>query len=313
MKHSAVTGDGAKTFVLLLASLLRVIHSTACKEPNVCHAYKSREAAQAAAARHLADKLLAFASEDLDDLIAAGVLPYGRCLSWGDVTVKQDHLKSHCVRQLLVSFFRTRLGRTHCDFMSDLTCELLTSFRSKDEPPSSSLRFIKDNWSALHTPVSGFPIGCSRVIEGQVIHRDFATPCPQSNRQTVKAVVVTGYLQPKLLGAGEVLELGGGERQMEDTSIVRFSAWAERSLECVVADLQRWGVSVILCAAKQSGAVLAAAAQADMSVVECVSEDELSLFCLLSGARPLSDCRMIEQDHVATLTFCQPILLGAHR
>ncbi|XP_031149224.1 Bardet-Biedl syndrome 10 protein [Sander lucioperca] len=321
LKHSTVTGDGSKTFILLLASLLRMIQKTACKEPNVSHTYNSRETAEASTARHLADKMLAFALEELDDIIAMGVVPYGCCLSWEDFTAKTKLPActiNHCVQKLLASFFHSRLGRTHCDFISNLTCEMLTHWKFKRDLPSSSLQFVNDNFAALHTPVSGFPISCSRLIEGQVIHRDFATPCPQTDHQPVKAVVVTGCLQPKLLNAGEVLVLGCGEQGREEnsrkeSSIVQFTAWAERSLECVIAKLQSLGASVLLSAVKQSAAVLALAAQAEMCIVECVSEDELSLFAQLSGATPVSDSWKIEPEHVATLTFCRPILLGAHR
>uniref|UniRef100_A0A3Q3S0P8 Bardet-Biedl syndrome 10 n=1 Tax=Mastacembelus armatus TaxID=205130 RepID=A0A3Q3S0P8_9TELE len=268
-KHSTATGDGSKTFILLLASLLRMIHTAACKEPNVSCTYNSREAAETAAARRLADKLLAFALEELDDLITMGVIPYGH-----------SHTSNHSLQRLLVSFFQTRLGYTHCDFISNLICELLTYWRCKNNPPSLSLQFINDNFPALHTPVSGFPVTCSRLVEGQVIHRDFSTPCSHTDCEPVKAVVFTGCLQ---------------------------------LLERVIAILQSLGISVLLSAAKQSAAVLALARQANICVVECISEDELSLFIQLSGATPVSDCLMIEPEHVATLTFCRPILLGAHR
>uniref|UniRef100_A0A8C2WCY2 Bardet-Biedl syndrome 10 n=1 Tax=Cyclopterus lumpus TaxID=8103 RepID=A0A8C2WCY2_CYCLU len=294
LKHSTVTGDGSKTFILLMASLLRIIHTTACKEPNLSLTYNSKAAAEAATARHLADNMLAFALEELDDLIAIGVVPYGCCLSWEDFTAKtqlQAHTNNHCVQSLLASFFYSRLGRTHCEFMSNLTCELLTHWKIENDLPSSSLHFVNDNLAALHTAVSGFPISCSRLIKGQVIHRDFAAHCPQTDHQPVKAVVFTGYLQ----------------------NIVHFSTWAERSLECVIAKLQSLGVSVLLSAVKQTAAVLALALQAEMSIVECVSEDELSLFARLSRATPVRDCWVIEPEHVATLTFCRPILLGAHR
>lgn len=315
LNHSTVTGDGSKTFILLMASLLRIIHTTACKEPHLSHTYNSKAAAEAATARHLADKLLAFALEELDDLIAIAVVPYGCCLSWEDFTAKtqlQAHTNSHCVQNLLASFFYSRLGRTHCELMSNLTCELLTHWKIENDLPSSSLHFVNDNLAALHTPVSGFPISCSRLIMGQVIHRDFAAHCPQTDHQLVKAVVFTGYLQPKLLRAEEVLELGCGE-QGQQRKIVHFSAWAERSLECVIAKLRSLGVSVLMSAVKQSAAVLALALQAEMSVVECVSEDELTLFARLSRTTPVTDCWMIEPEHVATLTYCRPILLGAHR
>lgn len=315
LKHSTVTGDGSKTFIILLASLLRMIHRKACKESSVSHTYNSREAAEAATARHLADKLLVFALEELDGLIATGVVPYGCCLSWEDFiseTQLPAHKSHYCVKRLLASFFHSRLGHSHSDFISDLTCKLLTHWKFKNDRPSVSLHFVNDNFSALHTPVSGFPVSCSRLIEGQVIHRDFATPCPQTDQQPVKAVVFSGYLQPTLLSAGEVLELGCKE-QGKEISIMQFNSWAEMSLERVFANLQSLGVSVIVSAVKQSDAVLTLAAQADMCIVECVSEDELSLFIQLNGATPISDCWMIEADHVATLTFCRPILLGAHR
>ena len=260
-------------------------------------------------------KILAFSLEELDDLIVTGVGPHGYFVLWEDLTAQTQspgHTNFHSVPKLLASFFHSRLGRAHSDFISDLTCDLFAHWTFKNEQPPSSLQFVNDNFPALHTPVSGFPVNCSRLIEGQIIHRDFAMPCPQTDRQPVKAVVFTRCLQPKLLSAGEVLELECGE-QGKERSIVQFNAWAETSLECVIANLQRLGVSVLLSAVKQSAAVLALAAQADIRIVECVSEDELSLFALLSGARPVLDCWMIEPDHIATLTFCRPILLGAHR
>ncbi|KAM8892174.1 BBSome complex assembly protein BBS10 isoform 2-T4 [Spinachia spinachia] len=313
LKHSTATGDGSKTFIILMASLLRIIHTTACREPHVSRFYNSKAAAETASARHLADKMLTFASEKLDDLIATAVVPYGCCLSWEDFTAKSQALSNNpCVQNLLTSFFQSRVGPTHCELMSSLTCELLTNWKFKNDSPPSSLHFVRDNLAALHTPVTGFPISFSRLVEGQVIHRDFAAPCQRADLQPVKAVVFTGYLQPKLLRAGEVLELGRGE-QGEQRNIVEFSAWAERSLECVLANLQSLGVSLLLTAVKQSAAVLALATQAEMSIVECVSEDELSLFERLSGATPVRDYWVIEPEHVATLTFCKPILLGAHR
>ncbi|XP_035012887.1 Bardet-Biedl syndrome 10 protein [Hippoglossus stenolepis] len=316
-KHSSSTGDGSKTFILLLASLLRMIHTKACKEPNVSHTYSSREAAEAATARRFADELLTFALEDLEDLIAVGVAPYGFCVSWEDFTAKSHppaaHSDTHCVQKLLASFFHTRLGHTHCDFISNLTCEVLRNWTFINDLPSSALHFVNDNFPALHTPVTGFPISCSRLIEGQVIHRDFAVPCPRTEDQSVKAVVFSGYLQPRILSAGDVLKVGCGGQVAEEKSLVEFSAWSERSLQCVIANLQRLGVSVLLSAVKQSAAVLALAAQARMCVVECISKDELALFAKLSGTTPVSDCWTIESQNVSTLTFCRPILLGVHR
>lgn len=315
-KHSSATGDGSKTFILLLASLLRLIHAAASKESNVSHSYNSTKAAEAATARHLADKLLAFGLKELDELIATGVVPYGGCISWEDFTVEAQTpslTNNLCVQKLLRSFFHTRCGYTHCDFNSHLTCELLSHWKFKNQLPSFSLQLVSDYFPALHTPVLGFPVRSSRLIEGQVIHRDFATPPLKTDHQPVKAVVLTGSLQPTLLSTGDVLELGYRGRMKEGRSILHFSSWMESSLQGVIAKLQSLGVCVLLSAVKQSAAVLALATQAEMCLVECVSEDELSLFSQLSGTTPIWDCSMIESEHVATLAFCRPIQLGAHR
>ncbi|XP_014838548.1 PREDICTED: Bardet-Biedl syndrome 10 protein isoform X1 [Poecilia mexicana] len=309
-KHSTITGDGSKTFVLLLASLLRIIHATATKDPHMFQPHNSTEASEAATARHLADRLLEFALTELDELIVLNVLPHGFRVSLENFTAETHDLSC---QTLLVSFFRTRLGYAYCDFFRNLFCELLSHWKVKDDRPSFSIQFLNNSFLALHTQVSGVPVSCSRLIEGQVIHRDFATPCPQVRKQPLKAVVFNGYLQPKLLTTGDVLELRCGDKVTEDRGIVHFSSWTEKSVESIIATLQSFGVSVLLCALKQSSAVLAAATQAGMCLVECVSEEEISLFTQLSGVTPISDCRRIHPEHIATLTFCKPLLLGAHR
>ncbi|XP_038124672.1 Bardet-Biedl syndrome 10 protein [Cyprinodon tularosa] len=310
-KHSTATGDGSKTFVLILASLLRLIQAAATKGAHTSHSYTSTEMAEAATARHLADRLLEFALTELEALIAVNVLPHGFCISLEEVTEKSQHNRSF--QTLLLSFFHTRLGSVYCDFFRDLTCEMLSHWRVKDPRHSFSIQFLNNNFPALHTQVSGFPVGSSHLIEGQVIHRDFATPCPPVKKQLFKAVVFTGYLQPKVLAAGEVLELGCGDMVTKDSSIVHFSSWTEGSLKSIIASLQSFGVSVLLCALKQSPAALALATQSGMCIVECVSEEELSLFAQLSGVTPVSDCWGIQPEHITTLTFCKPLQLGAHR
>lgn len=312
LKHSTATGDGSKTFVLLLASLLRAFCAAACKEPNVSHTYMSRFSAEAATARHLAYKMLEFASRQLENLISTAVTPYGCSLSWEYIapTAKlQTRADSHCVQKLLASFFCSRLSRSQCDFATRLACDLLTSCKFQGSQPLTSLQFLTDNFPTLHTRVSGFPFTCSRLVEGQVIHRDFATPCPPTDSDLpVKAVVFTGDLEPEILTSGEVLELVRGQ-----TNIIQFKAWAESSLRCIFANLQRLGISLLLSAVKQSPAVLSLAAQANICVVECVSEDDLAFFAQLSHVQAVSDCQIIKPNNIATLTFCRPIHLGAHR
>uniref|UniRef100_A0A8C6SZC7 Bardet-Biedl syndrome 10 n=1 Tax=Neogobius melanostomus TaxID=47308 RepID=A0A8C6SZC7_9GOBI len=251
--HSARTGDGSKTFVLLLASLVRMIDAAAYKDPLASHSHCSREDVRSASARRLADELLSFSLQQLDDLLTVEVLPFGQHLMW------QDLHSTSPIQKFLSSFFYTRLGYNNCSFISGLLCELLSNWTSKDNTPFSSLEFVNDTWPALYTPVTGFPLAYSRLVEGQVI----------------------------------IETLDAGNRRQ----------WGYFAL----------GVSVLFSSVKQSVTVLALTAQAQIHVVECISQDELALFRHLSGAKPVSDYWSIQSEHVVPLEFCKPILLGAHR
>ncbi|KAJ0069403.1 hypothetical protein NL108_006019, partial [Boleophthalmus pectinirostris] len=298
-RHSARTGDGSKSFILLLASLVRKIKCAACTDQQMSLSYPSRACSKA---RCLADELLSFSLHHLDNVLGVGVLPYTQCLMWDEV-----HAALPCpVQKLLSAFFHTRLSQNHCSFISGLLCELLSNWTIKDNQPYSSLQFLNDSWPALYTPVVGFPIVYSRLLEGQVIHRDFAIPSTQTAQGPVKAIVLTSPLHPKFIEAGETLEIGG------KGDILHFSSFAESSLECVISYLCSLGVSVLLSSVKQPAVVLALAAQACISVVECISQEDLDLFIHLSEATAVSGFWNIQSKHVVSLAFCKAAVLGAH-
>ncbi|XP_029597801.1 BBSome complex assembly protein BBS10 [Salmo trutta] len=286
-RHSSVTGDGSKTFVLLLASLLREIQK---------HTRKARR--EGAGAKRLAEALLAFGLDELSDVITVGVAPHGSSLSDPHTPGQTD---THTLCRLLSAFLHTRLSPTHAEIISQLTCELLSHWSCHGD-------FINEHFPALHTAVSGFPIGCSRLLEGQVIHADFSTPLPLRDHGPIRALAVTEALEPSLLIGGTVLELGGANRGIESVC-VRLG----RRLDSVCIILQHLGVSLLLSSVRQSEAVLAAVGRHGVCVLECVCEEDLTLFSVLSGAQPVSDWSVIGQEHVATVTFCRPLVLGAHR
>ncbi|XP_042156115.1 Bardet-Biedl syndrome 10 protein isoform X2 [Oncorhynchus tshawytscha] len=286
-RHSSVTGDGSKTFVLLLASLLREIQK---------HTRKARQ--EGAGAKRLAEALLAFGLDELSDVITVAVAPHGSSLSDPHTPGQTD---THTLCRLLSAFLHTRISPTHAEIISQLTCELLSHWSCHGD-------FINEHFPALHTAVSGFPIGCSRLLEGQVIHADFSTPLPLRDHRPIRALAVTEPLEPSLLIDGTVLELGGANREIESVC-VRLG----RRLDSVCVILQHLGVSLLLSSVRQSEAFLAAVGRYGVCVLECVCEDDLTLFSVLSGAQPVSDWAVIGQEHVATVTFCRPLVLGAHR
>ncbi|KAK7891494.1 hypothetical protein WMY93_023457 [Mugilogobius chulae] len=294
--HSSRTGDGSKSFILLLASLARNIERAACSDQRS----SSASSTVRSAARRLAHQLLSLSLHRLDHLLSTAILPHSQQLVWEKVRAASQKSPVH---NLLSTFFRTRFNQNNATFLSDLLCELLSTCACKSPHPQSCLPFIIDKFPALCTPVTGFPVSCSRTLPGQIIHRDFASSSILPPKGPIKAIIVTTDLQPKL----ESLEL------RHERSILDFISYAESSVERFISCAQSLGVSVLLSTVKQSTAPLGVAAQAGVSVVECVDQEDTALFMRLSGAEAVWECGNVQPEQVVTLEFCKPILLGAHR
>ena len=180
----------------------------------------SQEPGEGAGAKRLAEELMAFGLDELADVIDVRVSPYCSALS-----ERKDAPDTNTLQSLMGGFLHTRLGRGHCEIIQRLTSEMLSQCACHDNLLVTSLSFIDAHFPALHTAISGFPIGSSRVIEGQVIHRDFSTPHPPADHRPIKVLMVTESLEPEILTGGTVLELdriGGG-----GTGVGGVFAWAQ--------------------------------------------------------------------------------------
>ncbi|XP_035257592.1 Bardet-Biedl syndrome 10 protein homolog [Anguilla anguilla] len=279
--HCKITGDGAKSFLLLLGALLRGIHS------DHLHGIQ---------ARRVAHILLSFQTLVLDGVIGQGLAP--RALS-----LLQD---SAHLRPLTDAYFRGKTASSHWGVLSQTACEFYRRWRCEQD--CTGVTLIARHFAALHTPVPGLPVSRSRVLQGLVIHRDFAVRCPGDG--PLRALATSVPLQSPLAPPGVSLNLASAAQAQRCCGGV--GGRAERGVAC----LRRLRVGLLLSAAKQSELALDLARRAGLSVVECVDSDELALFCRLAGAELFADpgdWSLIGEEHVATVTFCKPVVLGPDR
>ncbi|XP_035258087.1 Bardet-Biedl syndrome 10 protein homolog [Anguilla anguilla] len=279
--HCKITGDGAKSFLLLLGALLWGIHGD--------HHYGIQ-------ARRMAHILLSFQALVLDGMIGQGLAP--RALS-----LLQD--PAH-LRPLTDAYFRGKTASSHWGFLSQTACEFYRRWRCEQD--CTGVTLIARHFAALHTPVPGLPVSRSRVLQGLVIHRDFAVRCPGDG--PLRALATSVPLQSPLAPPGVSLNLASAAQAQRCCGGV--GGRAERGVAC----LRRLRVGLLLSAAKQSELALDLARRAGLSVVECVDSDELALFCRLAGAELFADpgdWSLIGEEHVATVTFCKPVVLGPDR
>ncbi|XP_041112202.1 Bardet-Biedl syndrome 10 protein homolog [Polyodon spathula] len=304
--HCSVTGDGTKSFILLLSALLRGLQASVDKgtaEQSTCHNFLGRAKERSEEVTHVTDCLLTFQTQVLDQIIRHHLNQHVTSLFTGDkMTLTNDKMGS-----IMEAYFCGKIGNVHYKFLSEMACDYFFKCTC-DQGRGQTLNLICRHFLDLHTAVKGFPIRSSRILEGLVLHRDFTVYC-QTDGQ-LKVLVVTEPIQPPLSDAGTTL-LHRSNFQLQSSNI-----WIAKRVEEIMNFLQQNQVKLLLSSVKQSDVVLYHAQLCGISVVQCIEADELSLFCYLAGIAPLSspwDILHSRDTDLANAVFCKPVLLGAHR
>ncbi|NXL10167.1 BBS10 protein, partial [Mesembrinibis cayennensis] len=160
----------------------------------------------------------------------------------------------------------------------------------------------------LHAAVAGLPVASSRVLPGLVLRRDFAAYCPAGGE--LRGVLVTEPLRPALAAPGVEFVV---ESEAQYQASLR---WISQRTEALMKRLQSNGIKLLLSSVKQEEVVIYYAKLYGVSVVECLSSEEVALICEITGVSPYApfgDNLHREITETAVATFCQPLLLGSKR
>uniref|UniRef100_A0A8C4RKP7 Bardet-Biedl syndrome 10 n=1 Tax=Erpetoichthys calabaricus TaxID=27687 RepID=A0A8C4RKP7_ERPCA len=298
--HCHVTGDGTKSFILLLAALLRGLRVMVMRETTRSTGRHGQHGLQL---KLLSDHLLAFQTQVLDHIVRCHLRQCASSLFLSDRDCKVTRSNA---KLLLEAYFYGKVGANHCQSLSTLACDYYLKCTGGDQC-NEVVGFICDHFEELHTKVVGIPSSSSRILEGLVLHRDFTEYWP--TEEELKILVITEPLQPPLVDASATLYL------QSDQQLQSSCAWIHQRVQEILSRLSVSGVRLILSSVKQTDLVLYHAKLNRISVVECMDPEELSLFCSISGAAPVSpwDIFLDQPTHLAQAQFCKSILLGAHR
>nr|XP_015208224.1 PREDICTED: Bardet-Biedl syndrome 10 protein isoform X4 [Lepisosteus oculatus] len=304
--HCSMTGDGAKSFILLLSALLRGLQASVEKgtgRQTTCHNSSGRGKQASQEVRQVANCLLTFQTQVLDGIIKQHLSQHVTSLfSNNGQTMSKDKMNL-----LMEAYFCGKTGNGDCRFLSQMACDYFFKCNCEQER-DSGLNLICSQFLELHTAVTGLPVHCSRILEGLVLHRDFTVYCPADGH--FKALVVTEPVQPSFSATGTTLYL------RSESQLQSCYSWISNRVEEVITSLQQNQVKLILSSVKQSDLVIYHAKLRGISVLECVEGEELSVFCHFNGVLPLAACwdiPHIRQEHLADVTFCKPVLLGSRR
>ncbi|XP_008942876.1 PREDICTED: Bardet-Biedl syndrome 10 protein, partial [Merops nubicus] len=156
--------------------------------------------------------------------------------------------------------------------------------------------------------VPGLPVASSRVLPGLVLRRDFTAYCPAEG--PLRVLLVTEPLRPALAAPGVEFVIDS-ERQHQASL-----RWIARRVEAFMKRLQSNEVKLLLSSLKQEEVVIYYAELHGISVVECLSWEEVALVCEITGVSPYAPFGGDGQGELtgtAVAAFCQPLLLGSRR
>ncbi|NXN35456.1 BBS10 protein, partial [Rhinoptilus africanus] len=163
-------------------------------------------------------------------------------------------------------------------------------------------------FAQLHAAVAGLPLASSRVLPGIVLRRDFAAYCPAEG--DLRALLLTEPLRTPLPGPG-VRFVVESEDQYRASQ-----CWVSGRIEALMKHLQSNNVKLLLSSVKQEEVVIYYAKLHGVSVVECLSSEEIALVREITGVSPYApfgDHIHREITETAVATFCQPLLLGSEK
>ncbi|XP_069485475.1 BBSome complex assembly protein BBS10 [Ambystoma mexicanum] len=297
-----VTGDGTKAFIMLLCDVLRGLEKVVKKKGG-----GAKHRGHGCALKRICQSLMQFQMNVLARVMGTHVRPH--FISVFTFPGNNSELCKDVLKSTLEAYFFGKIGKVHTKYVAEIALDFVSKCVVRDDCKDDVVSLLDDCFLELHTAVTGLPVGRSTVLPGLVLHRDFAVFCPAEG--DIRALVLTEPVNSRLSTNGFDLAVTSEEQ------FVRFEVGVTKRTESFMKHLQICGVNLILSSVKQSETALYYAKQSCISVVHCLSEEDIALLCRVTVVAPESkpSWELLRGEVTSSLTasFCKPILLGSHR
>ncbi|XP_006142914.2 Bardet-Biedl syndrome 10 protein isoform X2 [Tupaia chinensis] len=222
-------------------------------------------------------------------------------------SAKERTVCRNSLELLLEAYFCGRVGRNHHKFISQLMCDYFFKCMSC-KSGIAVFELVGDCLRELTVGVTGLPVSDSRIIDGFVLHRDFSVYCPADG--DIRTVIVTEAIQPLFSTSGSEFILNS-EAQFQTSQF-----WIMERTKAIMKHLHSQNVKLLLSSVKQPDLVIYYAELNSISVVECLSPEEVSLIQRITGLSPfvLPEASLqCEIANAALVKFCKPLILRSKR
>ncbi|KAL2092959.1 hypothetical protein ACEWY4_010271 [Coilia grayii] len=272
--HCTMAADGSKSFLILLASLLRRIHA----QSKTCRDISNTRA------RQLANQLLHLCHNGLDDVILRQVTP---CVS----SLYMSGYHGDILEGLVGGYVAGRVAICQVEVLTRVICQFFWKWHM-GQAMAKTVRYIHRNFPFLHSTVSGLPIGQSCVQEGLLLGCDWTVFFENCSKEPIRVLILINN-EFAIDDAVSVF----------DNCIYDSHAIGRRLCMCV----EELDVFVLLSPVKCPDILLQWAIQKQVCVAECVEPPLLDLLSQLSQSQAATVGR------VTMVTSVSYAVLGGHR
>ncbi|CAM4487903.1 unnamed protein product [Caretta caretta] len=307
-RHHSMTGDGAKTFIILLSNLLRGLQAILDKSEGspFCEDIQRRDRYEkhCHSLKQISQSLMTFQTHILDHIMSQDLRKHflSAFSSW-EGEIHRDTMES-----IFEAYFCGRIGNSHQKLLSQLSCDFYYRCIPFKNGRNEMLNLVNEYFVELHSAVTGLPVSNSRILEGLVLHRDFAVYCPADG--DIRMLIVTESIHSALSASGLEFVVNA-EIECQASQV-----WITKRTEAIMKYLKNNNIKVLLSSVKQQEIVSYYAKISGISIVECLSSEEISLLCKTTGISPFIptwDNIRGEITETMMAKFCRPLVLGSKR
>ncbi|XP_010360940.1 Bardet-Biedl syndrome 10 protein [Rhinopithecus roxellana] len=306
--HLKKTGDGAKTFIIFLCHLLRGLHAITDREKDPLmygniqtHGRHWKNCCQW---KFISQALVTFQTQILDGIMDQYLSRHFLSIF---SSAKERTLCRSSLELLLEAYFCGRVGRNNHKFILQLMCDYFFKCMTC-KSGIDVFELVDDYFVELNVGVTGLPVSDSRIIAGLVLQKDFSVYCPADG--DIQMVIVTETIQPLFSTSGSEFILNS-EAQFQTSQF-----WIMEKTKAIMKHLRSQNVKLLLSSVKQPDLVIYYAGVNGISVVECLSSEEVSLIRRIIDPSPFVPPQAFSQceiSNTALVKFCKPLILRSKR
>ncbi|MEE6480654.1 hypothetical protein FKM82_012641 [Ascaphus truei] len=307
--HYSVTGDGVKSFIVLLCGILRGLQAAVDKNEGRLSSGNTpgKNRYQSPALKRMSNLLMTFQAEVLEHIIGKHLAPH--FFSVFSASKEETKLCKGLIQSTLDAYFRGRIGQNNQMFISKLAGDFFYKCLPTDDRMLEVVSLVRNCFSELHTEVSGLPVDNSRILPGLVLHRQFSVYSPAEGE--LRALIVTEQIH-QCLSESDIDFVICSDAQLQHSQ-----KYLRQRTETIMKHFQNNQVKLILSSVKQKEIVLYYAKQSGISIVDSLPAEEISLVCRITGVSPLSiplcDVFLGHLTDIFLVTCCQPVLMGSRK